>query len=75
MTSVRPLEIEGYQHEPVPTLFFQAREQASGHLTLLLPDGFVLSISLCVPSPADGSHSHAGACLSQGPSEIEKRGI
>ena len=28
-----------------------------------------------VPSPADGSHSHAETCLSQGPSEIEKRGV
>jgi predicted alpha/beta-hydrolase family hydrolase len=37
MVSVRPLEIEGYQHESVPNLFFQAKEKASEHLALLLP--------------------------------------
>ncbi len=37
MVSVRPLEIEGYQHEPVPTFFFQAHDKASDHLALLLP--------------------------------------
>ena len=35
MVSVRPLEIEGYQHESVPNLFFQAKEKASEHLALL----------------------------------------
>lgn len=37
MVSVRILEIEGYQHEPIPNRFFQLKEEASDHLALLLP--------------------------------------
>lgn len=37
MVSVRTLEIEGYQHEPIPNSFFQLKEEASEHLALVLP--------------------------------------
>jgi pimeloyl-ACP methyl ester carboxylesterase len=39
VVSIYPLEIEGYQQEPVPNFFFQANEEASEHLAFLLPGG------------------------------------